>query len=139
MPTDSLPPFESKLAPELLDGLDKRGQFLYNSIDEIRQAQSWLILRSQEDRGMLGDLKTEVAAVKVQTEKTNGRTTATESKVAALEADPGLRLSRLGATLVRSKMFWAGTFLFLVVGVPWLGAHSEGVISFLRTISLLGG
>ena len=137
--SDSVPPFESTLPPELLEGLDERGVYLYTSIAAIGQAQTWLITRSQEDRGALNDLKSEIALVKEQTLKTNGRTSATELKVAVLENDPGVQLARIGAKLVRSKMAWAGMILFFLVGLPWLGTHSASVIAFLRGISLLGG
>lgn len=123
----SVPPFQSTLPPEFLEGLDKRGTYLYTTIDEVRQAQAWLIERSREH----GDT---LAAVRQQCEKTNGRTSASESKIAALEADPGIKFARLGATLVKSKLFWAGVCIFLVVVAPWLVAHVDVVTGILTTL-----
>jgi hypothetical protein len=125
MPPESTPPFVSSLPPELLDGLDDRGRYLYQSVDRITQAQAWLIERSKEHTETL-------AAVRLQVEKTNGRTTASEAKILALESDPGLKLARVGATLVRSKWFWGAAASAIIVTISVVGGY--GAVAPLQAI-----
>ncbi len=126
--SDSVPSFRSTLPPELLKGQDEHRQYLYTKLDEIGQAQKWLIDKSVEHRQILEE-------VKAQTIKTNGRVTASENKLVALEADQGLQLARVGASLVRSKVFWGITIVFVLVVMPWVTVHAQSVLELVKSIA----
>ncbi len=131
---DSTPPFASTLPPEFLEGLDARGVFLYKSADEARQALKWLVEKRHETDARLDFIQRDLSEVKAQTTKTNGRTTVTEAKVAAIETDQGLHFARVGAVLVRSKLFWGGIAVFVLVGLPLVVTNAPVVIAFLKAL-----
>ncbi len=130
MPSDNsskltIPPFQSTLPPELLDGMDERGRHLYTKLNEIGQAQAWLMERKVEDTKTLDDIKTQVM-------KTNGRLLVAESKLA--DAEVPIKVVKTGIALAQNKWFWVGVAAFLFFIAPWLAVHAPSPAAFFTAV-----
>lgn len=128
----TVPPFESQLPPEFLEGLDHRGQYLYTKMDEIVQTQKWLTEQTVAQNTTLQE-------VKVQVLKTNGRLLKAEDDIGQLkntqkEMQDDIKLIRVVKHIAVSKWFWIGVGAFLVFGVPWLATHASTASAFFKFI-----
>lgn len=136
MPNDkplTVPPFASQLPAEFIESLDERGKYLYQTVEEIKQAQLWLMQRAITDAGTLDE-------VKAQTTRTNGRLLVAEGDIKDLthrqnEADSALKIVKLTKKVMWNKWFLIGTVVFFTVGVPWLSMHSAWVFEVLKAIA----
>lgn len=129
----TIPPFQSKLPPEFVDGLDDRGKYFYTKLDEIGQAQTWLIERKVEDGHILDEIKTQVY-------ETNGQLTQAKIDIVGLKAaqkDAELALDtvKLARKVVWNKWFLIGTVAFFTLGVPFLASHSTWVVGILKILA----
>lgn len=134
----SIPPFASKIPDGLLKGKTDDQVFLYTQLSEIGQAQAWLVNQAVRHQEALNDLKTEVAAVKEQTIRTNGRTTKNEDTLATIA--PEIETVRTTKRVVGNRYFVIAVLGLLLVGIPFLSTHAPGAASFYTFITtLLGG
>ncbi len=130
-----VPPFESKLPQEMLEGLDIRGRYLYSKLDEIGQTQTWLINQTVRQNGKLDSIEAQVI-------RTNGRVGKVETKVEHLEVDSvGVKDTVETVALVKrlamNKWVWIAFVAFLVFGIPFLAVHAPGAQAFY--LWLVGG
>lgn len=128
----SVPPFESKLPAELLDGLDQRGRYLYMTMDEIRQAQQWLTEQAITQHETSQQIKKQVMV-------TNGRLLRAEDDIDELQAYKEdtvkeINLVKLFRKILKNRWFWIGVTAFLVFGVPWLATHAPMAKEFFKLL-----
>lgn len=128
----TVPPFQSKLPPEFVEGLDHRGKYLYETIDKVTQAQEWLMQRAVVDAGTL-------AEVREQTYKTNGQVIQAKKDILDLKdelvsARPAIKTVNFSLKMVKNKWFWAGAIAFFTFVVPWLISHNQGILEFLKLL-----
>ncbi len=128
----SVPSFESKLPAELLTGKSEDEKYMYRTLDSIHQSQKWLTGQVVKNSDVLLDLKNEIAEVKAQTIKTNGRTTANEGAIVGMQ--PEIETVKLVKKVVSSRYFWIGAGALVVFGVPWLAVHAPGAASFFHLL-----
>lgn len=136
-PPLTVPPFESRLPEEFLKGLDERGKYLYIKLDEIGQTQTWLINQAKKDSVALGDLRSDMKAVKEQTTRTNGRLLVAEGTLTNIA--PEIETVKTVKKVVGNRYAIMAMLAFMFIGVPWLGAHATVVISWFKAgFSLVG-
>lgn len=134
----TIPPFESKLPEDLLEGMSKRDRYLYAKLDEIGQAQTWLVYQAAKHHDKLEE-------VCVQTEETNGRLLTTEREIQQLKlvddaAKPAIEMVQTAVRVGKSRWFWIGAAAFLSVGLPWLVVNAPAPIEVVRwAVALLIG
>ncbi len=137
-PKLSVPPFESTIPDGLLKGKPDDQVFLYTKLDEIGQAQTWLINQAAKHQEALNALKDEVVEVKLQTTRTNGRLLKAEDTLTAQA--PDINTVRSVKRFVGNRYFVIGALCFLFVGVPFIAAHAPGAAAFYSFMTtLLGG
>lgn len=126
----TVPPFETKLPTALLKDLDDRDKYLYEEADKTGQKLEWLMNLSAEKADLL-------AAVKEQTDRTNGRVGALEISVSQIREETRLpiKVTQVAAVLVKSRIFWGATVFALAVGLPWLVVHAPSAQSVLTWFS----
>ncbi len=130
--TESVPPFDSTLPPEFLDGLDKRGRYLYEGIDRLSQAMTFALAQGAKHAETL-------EAVRVQTVKTNGRLLRAEGDIKEIKeqvvaTQPVVRAYGFARRAVASKWFWAGTAAFIFFGLPYMIVHAPSPGDFLKAV-----
>lgn len=118
----TLPHFESKLPPEFLHGLDERGRYLYTQLEAVSQSQSWMT-----SWAVAQDQKVE--DIRLQTIKTNGGLTQAKADIVELKTavaaekeqiEPMVRSYKIASKLAKSRVFWAGLTVFILVILPWM-------------------
>lgn len=114
--TITVPPFESKLPPEFLEGLDDRGKYLYTEIDKMGQAQKWIIERTIDSHATQQEIRTQVY-------ETNGRLRKAEGEIKSIQGD--IAAVRFAKAVITNKWFWIGSAAFLVFVVPWVVTHAQ--------------
>ncbi len=135
----TVPRFESKLPAELLAEVkDPTQRFLFSKLDEIGQAQTWLISQTVTQNAKLDSIETQCL-------RTNGRVSKTEQDVIALQADHE-PLQRTVATvewfksLPKSRTFWICAIVVMVWGLPLLVTHAPAIQASMKSwISIFGG
>ncbi len=127
----SEPPFSStpQLPAEFLNGLDPRGRYLYESVHEMRQAQTWLTNHAIAQAKRLDE-------VVIQTTKTNGGLTAAKQDIAVLKASaeevaPVVKVYGFAKSCLQSRLFWVGAALCVFVIFPIVAAHAPTPSEFL--------
>lgn len=134
----TVPPFESKLPSELLEGLDKRDKYLYTKLDEIGQAQAWLVRQSVKHHETLEEVRAQAVA-------TNGRLLAAETDIKTLKAvdeaaRPAVEAVQIAMKVGSSKWFWIAAALMLSIGLPWLVVNAPTPVSVIKwAVTLLAG
>lgn len=126
----TVPPFESKLPAELLEGVGKFERHMYTKLDEIGQAQTWLIKQTVVQNGTLDEIRT-------QTVKTNGRVGVLEDKVKTLEGEQvsvknAIDTVELVKKAVWSKWTWVAIAIFFVFVVPYIVAHAPAIQASMK-------
>ncbi len=136
-PRDSKPPFTSDIPPFLLDGSTPKEIWLYNNISVLSQKTEYLVDEQGKQSLELGKQNKELATIKEQCLKTNGRVSKHDSQLGIIE-----EITKDLRDIVGTKRFvekalvsrWFYMFLgIFIVGIVAI-AKSEALQGWLLTI-----